>query len=230
MRKSPIRKTILGLSVLSVVGLAGCRDNVTRNDDPPFVDPNSPSIAEVKPQPVTPETYEATGVLAESRGQYEPAARFYQKALEGKPHSLSLTKRIALCYTKLGDFPKSELWWKRYMDVSQQSADAYGCLGYSYELSGNASAAEKTYQEGINRYPTAALLRTNYGLMLVRQSKIDAGLAQLTTVLKPAEANYNVGSAFEQMGRKDLAQFYYRRAVDLDPGFSPAKTKLSLIE
>lgn len=225
-----MKKTLLTVALLGLLGLVGCKQPVATDDHPISPDVNSASIAEAPVPTVAPETYEATGILADSRGQFEPAARFYQKALEAKPNNLSLTKRIALCYTKLGDNAKAELWWKRYMEVSHQSADAFGCMGYAHELAGNPLAAEKTYQDGIAKYPNSALIQTNYGLMLVRQSKVDAGLSHLTTVLKPAEANYNVGSTFEQMGRKDLAQFYYKRAIELDPGFSPAKTKLAMIE
>lgn len=226
-----MRKSMLLIALTGLMGLAGCKENASTTADDHFVpDVNSRSISEVPTEAVKPETYEATGILADSRGQFEPAARFYEKALEGKPGNVSLTKRIALCYTKLGDNAKAELWWKRYMDVSNSSADAFGCMGYAYELAGNPLSAEKTYQAGVTKYPSSPLIQTNYGLMLVRQSKVDAGLVHLNTVLKPAEANYNVGSTFEQMGRKDLAQFYYKRAIDADPGFSPAKTKLAIIE
>jgi hypothetical protein len=46
----------------------------------------------------------------------------------------------------------------------------------------------------------------NYGLMLTRTGRVPEARAQLETVLKPAEAAYNIGSVREQIGRKDQAR------------------------
>ena len=35
---------------------------------------------------------------------------------------------------------------------------------------------------------------------------------------------------YDQLGRRDLAQFYYRRSLECNPGFTPARQKLSMVD
>jgi Tfp pilus assembly protein PilF len=138
-------------------------------------------------------------------------------------------KKLALSYVKSRQLNKSIDAWKKYVDLSGGSDDAYGSLGYAYELAGNPSEAQKTYEEGVAKHPKGSLTHINYGLMLVRSEKIDLAVKQLSAVLQPHEVNYNIASVYEQMNRKDLAQFYYRRSLECNPNFAPAKQKLLVV-
>jgi tetratricopeptide (TPR) repeat protein len=174
------------------------------------------------PEPViNPETFVAAGDLAASRGQYGRACEQYEKALAGRPKDSGLAKKLALAYAKSGQMGKSIEAWQRYLVASDHSADAYGSLGYAYE---------QIYADGIRRHPQGALPRINYGLMLVRRNKVDEAITQMSAVLQAHEVNYNIASVYEQMGRRDLAQFYYRRSLECNPKFTPAKQKLASVE
>jgi Tfp pilus assembly protein PilF len=205
--------------------LAGCTGpNKGNTHNTNHVDPDS--IAE-EPQPdIQYDTFIAAGDLAVAQGQNGRAAEQYEKAVKSNPRAAVAVKKLALAYVRSGQTAKSIDAWKRYVSVTDGSADAYGSLGYAYELAGKPADAEKTYQEGIQKHPDGALVRINYGLMLVRREKIDDAVKQLSAVLQPHEVNYDIGSVYEQMGRKDLATFYYRRALECNPQFSPAKQKL----
>jgi Flp pilus assembly protein TadD len=69
----------------------------------------------------------------------------------------------------------------------------------------------------------------NYGLMLARQNRIGEATIQLQSVLTPAEVHYNLGSVYEWQGKKDRARVEFRKAIDLDPAFTEAETRLSAI-
>jgi Tfp pilus assembly protein PilF len=213
------------LMVGLIVGCESSQQNAHRQPTPDY------ETIEDAPEPgINFETYVAAGDLALSRGRNAQAAEKYEKALKMRPKDSGLAKKLAITYSAAGQTERSIQAWKHYLVASYESADAYGSLGYAYELAGNPAEAEKTYQAGIAKHPTGALVRINYGLMLVRRGKVDDAIAQMSAVLKPHEVNYNIASVYEQMGRRDLAQFYYRRAIECNPDFSAARQKLASVE
>lgn len=214
---------------LAVAALAGCQSTAKRPSDA-NANVDMESIAEAPTPDIKPSTYIAAGDLAASRNQFVQAAQQYGKALEVTPKDAPVIKKMALAQVKAGDTDGAIASLQRYEAVTDGSADAYGSLGYAYELGGKADLAEKTYLEGIKKHPDGALVHVNYGLMLVRHARVDDAVKQLSVALAPHEVNYDIAGVYEQMGRKDLAEFYYRRALECDPNFSPARQKLTMVE
>ena len=62
------------------------------------------------------------------------------------------------------------------------------------------------------------------------QGRRAEALTQLQTVLSPAEAHYNLGSVYELQGKNDQAAADYRKALELDPQFQDAKSRLTALE
>ena len=176
------------------------------------------------------QTYVAAGDLAASRGQHVRAAEQYGKAAALRPEDTDILRKLALSHTRNGQMKPAVEAWKKYLSATGESAEGFGSLGYAYELAGDPTSAEETYLAGIKKHPDGALVRINYGLMLVRRNKVDAAVQQMSAVLKPHEVNYNIAGVYDQMGRRDLAQFYYRRALECNPGFQPARQKLTMVE
>ena len=207
---------------------SGCGANKPAQAERPPSDTNS--IAESPMPKIAPETYVAAGDLALTRGQPLQAAEQYAKALKARPDDPQLLKKLGLAQVKANQLDVAAETFRRYVHASGGSADAYGTLGYCLELSGHAAEAEKTYLDGIRKHPDGALVRINYGLMLVRRNQVDAAVKQLSAVLEPHETNYNIASVYEQLGRRDLAKFYYGRALECKPGFGAAQQKLAMVD
>jgi Tfp pilus assembly protein PilF len=113
--------------------------------------------------------------------------------------------------------------------VTNNSAAAYNNLAFFYEAAGRLDDAEATYKEGIAHDPEATVCRYNYGLMLARRGRINDALAQLTIVQTPAEANYNIGSIYEQQGQIEQAKAFYAKALSLDPNLRDARARLAAL-
>ena len=175
-------------------------------------------------------TFIAAGDLAVSRNEFAQAAAQYRKALDIDAKNGPVVKKMALAQVKGGDMTGAVASLHRYLDVTDGSIDAYGSLGYALELSGKTDEAETIYQEGLKKHADGALIHVNYGLMLVRHARVDEAVVQLSAALQPHEVNYDIAGVYEQMGRKDLAQFYYRKSLECDPGFVPARQKLTMVE
>jgi Tfp pilus assembly protein PilF len=219
-----VRHWVTGLVVAAL--LAGCNSAEKSTAERP-IDPNSDSIAEAAMPDIKVDTYVAAGDLAMTRGQAERAAAQYRQAVAQRPTDAPLLRKLAMAHVQSGKFDQAIESWKRYQALTRGTDDAYGSLGWAYELAGDPTNAEKTYREGVTKNPKGALTHINFGLMLVRRGKVDEAVATMSAVLQPHEVNYNVASVYEQMGRKDLAGFYYRRALECKSDFRPAMQKLS---
>ncbi|HEX8324280.1 MAG TPA: tetratricopeptide repeat protein [Tepidisphaeraceae bacterium] len=216
------------LFLASLTLLVGCSSN---KDGPDAARPVNPeTIAEAPMPAIQSDTFAAAGDLAASRGQFARAASQYEQALQVKPADAATARKLALAYVKADRLTDAIGAWKRYLTLSNGADDAYGSLGYAYELSGKPAEAEVIYKQGVAANPKGQLTHVNYGLMLVRRNDVDAAVQQLSAVLKPPEVNYNIAGVYANLGRRDLADFYYKRALECDPGFVPARQKLSMVQ
>lgn len=177
--------------------------------------------------PFNADTRLAAGQLAESQGSIPQAITQYQEALKLKPNLPAAWYRLGVLYAQTKQFPKAIDAWEHYAKVTNGSAAAYSNLGFCYEVAGDVSNAASAYQQGIQQNPKSVPCRVNYGLMLARAGNESAALEQLEAVLTPAEARYNLGSVYEQLGKKQQARAQYEKALELNPSLWEAQTRLA---
>ena len=187
-------------------------------------------IKEVKPTPVTANTRFALGQLAEVQGEFDNAIHQYNCALALDPKHLASLCRLGVLYAELKKYDLSIATWKRYIAASGDSGFAYGNLGYCYELDGYPSLAKATYLKGIAKDPNNGPCRTNYGIMLARQGKIEEAVRMWNPVLSQAQIHYNLASIYEVTSRKAEAKAEYQKALDSDPTLIDARARLSALQ
>jgi tetratricopeptide (TPR) repeat protein len=226
---------LIGLGML-VIGCSAEKPNLAAQRDPVTGETNMPTEAQnatfetVKDPPITADTRFAAGQLAETRGMLDEAIKQYIEAIRLNPHHQLALFRLAVVQTQLKEYPQAIQTWKGYVAATNESAAAYGNLGFCYELAGQSNEAEAAYLRGISRDPKEQTCRVNYGLMLAARAETDLALEQFQAVLSPAEAHYNVASVFEQQGRKEQAKVEYRKALALDPNLSDAQLRLDALK
>ena len=198
-----------------------------RSEKPPVV--RTKFDTEKEPA-ISAETRYAAGQLAESQGNPANAMKQYEEALRIKSDHVPSLYRLGVVQAQVKQYPKAIETWKRYLRATHDSAAGYGNLGFCYELSGDAEAAEGAYAKGIAKDPKSQPCRVNYGLMLARQDRMTDAITQLRAVLTPAEVSYNLGSIHEQKGRKEQAKSEYQKALSLDPHLHDAKQRLAALE
>jgi tetratricopeptide (TPR) repeat protein len=203
-------ESIKGLSQDDADRLNNSRSRFDSNKDPAFTAP----------------TRFAAGQLAESQGAPQVAVEQYKEALRLDPRHQPSLYRLGVIYTQLKMYPQAIEAWKQYVTVTNESAEAYGNLGFCCDLAGRRREAEEAYRKGIERDGKCVPCRVNYGLMLVRSDRADEALAQLQAVLTPAQAHYNIGSAYEQMGKRELARHEYAKALELEPAMNEAQVRM----
>jgi tetratricopeptide (TPR) repeat protein len=228
-----IRQWQAGLLLAAAV-VAGCRDNKENNGVPrhadQIVNPEDRRFEESKDPPVNATTHFAAGQLAESQGNLPAALEQYAAAIKLDPKHESAVFRSAVVLSRLGQHGRAIQTWKRYIELTHNSATGYSNLGYACELAGQRGEAETAYRRGIDLDPKNQACRVNYGLMLARSGRTDEAMEQLSVVLSPAQVHYNLASVLESMGQKDRARLEYRKSLELDPGLRAARTRLAAIE
>ena len=180
--------------------------------------------------PISAETHFAAGQLAETQGDTAGAVKQYQETLKLDPKHKRALYRQSVCFSQLKKFPEAVASWKKYIEATGGEANGYSNLGFCHELAGQTDEAETAYLRGIERDPKNVPCRTNYGLMLARLGRTAEGTLQLQAVLTPAEVHYNLASVLEHQNRKEAAKAEYRKALELDPKFQDAQTRLSALQ
>jgi tetratricopeptide (TPR) repeat protein len=180
--------------------------------------------------PFTTSTRVAAGQLAETQGDRARAIGQYCEALKLDPKCKDAYYRLGVLYCEVKHYPDAIKAWKGYVNVTGEDPTAYANLGFCYQLAGQHTEAAEAYIKGIAKDPKNNACRVNYGLMLVRDNRINEGVVQLQAVLSEAEVHYNLASIFEQTGRKDQARAEYRLAIDVDPNMSDAQARLAAMQ
>ena len=137
--------------------------------------------------PLTAQTHFAAAQLNETQGALPLAIEQYEKAFKLDPKCTAALFRLGIVYSQTKQFDKALDAWNRYVEATDHSAVGYSNLGYCQELAGDTEAAERSYQAGLDRDPASQPCRVNYGLMLVRQGKLEEAKEQFGAVLTPAE-------------------------------------------
>jgi len=225
------------LAILALLLIAGC--NTPANN--PTLSGVSPSQADAmnsqrnafetsNDPPLTADTHFAAGQLFETQGDPTNAVKQYKEALKLDPNHKKSLYRQAVCQSQLRKFPDAVATWKRYIDVTGGEASAYSNLGFCHELAGQIDEAEAAYLRGIEKEPKNVSCRTNYGLMLARLGRTTEATLQLQAVLTPAEVHYNLASVLEHQSRREAAKEEYRKALEIDPKFRDAQTRLAALQ
>lgn len=177
--------------------------------------------------PISADTHFAAGQLAEANNDPANAIKQYKSALSLDPKHRKSLYRQAVCLSQLKKHNEAVAAWKQYIEATDGGAKGYSNLGFCHELAGRIDEAEAAYLRGIAKDPKNVACRTNYGLMLARLGRTAEATLQLQAVLTPAEVHYNLASVLEHQGRKEAAKAEYERALQLDPQFLDAQTRLS---
>jgi tetratricopeptide (TPR) repeat protein len=233
-------RVIIGLVSIGMIlaGTAGCSSN--KHDEQASVrGVSKKQAAEMEAQrntfetsedpPLTAETRFAAGQLAENQGNTPNAITQYVEATRLEPRHQNSWYRLGVLYAQQKQFTQAVGAWQQYVKATNGAAAAYANLGYCYELSGDRAKAEQAFQTGVERDPKNVQCRVNYGLMLARAGREPEAREQLQTVLRPAQVHYNLGSVYEQQGRTAQAKMHYKKALELNPDFTDAQSRLANI-
>ncbi len=227
----------MGFVAVMVLGLVGCASQhdtsglsgVSSDQARTMKGDRNTSFENSEDPPIKAETFFAAGQVAESHDDYASAVRQYREATKLVPNHKAAIYRTAICLSLLKKHNEAATTWTKYIELTGGDPRSYSNLGFCYELSGKIDAAEAAYLKGIEKDSKNVPCRTNYGLMLARIGRTGEAMVQLQIVLTPAEVHYNLASVLEAQGKREQAKVEYKKALEVDPEFKDAQTRLSAL-
>jgi Tfp pilus assembly protein PilF len=220
---------ILVLMVVATLLVGGCRrkNDPSRGNGGLSQREGDEKFETAQDPPIKAETHFAAGQLAESQDQLPRAVEQYKAALKVDPQHQAAMYKLGEVYTQLKMYPEAIEAWRSYIKATKGAAAGYSNLALTYEFARKLKEAEEAHRNAIEKDPADQRCRVNYGLMLARQGRIAEATRQFSAVLKPAEVHYNLGSVFQQQGKKEQARAEYQKALLLDAGLHDAKARLA---
>ena len=229
-------KWTMSAIVVTAVLLSGCaKDNnggisgISR-DDANRMNAEHSKFEQSEDPPFTASTRFAAGQFAESQGNLPVAIEQYEEAIKLDARHTPSLYRVGVLQTQVKSYDKAIGAWQHYVEVTSGDSTGYSNLGFCFELAGRPEDAESAYRLGIEKDARNQPCQINYGLMLARSGRITEATIHLQSVLSPSQVHYNIGSAYEQMGKREQARIEYRKALELDPATVDAKTRLSALD
>lgn len=111
---------------------------------------------------------------------------------------------------------------ERAIELAPQFSTAWNNLGTIAYQTQNYTRAEQCFREALRQDPTSYEPLVNLGGVLVTLHKLDEAwdynLHAVLTRPNDALANSQLGMTYFETGSLDLAEKYFRRACELDPG------------
>jgi tetratricopeptide (TPR) repeat protein len=116
------------------------------------------------------------------------------------------------------DFDQAQAYYRLAAQIDPRSALVLNSQGYSHYLAGRWPEAERDYQRGIGLDASYKPLWRNYGLLLVRMGRYEEAISAFEQVGNSAEASNDVGYVCLIEGKLDLAEEFFRSAIEQSPG------------
>ncbi len=161
------------------------------------------------------------GLIHCRRGDYSRAVHAYLRALEISPNEPVIYYHLGLAYRKQGKTEQAIEAYRKAISLDEKFALAYNDLAVLYEELGEYDRAIELYRRAVEvgeKSEAAALAGTNLGVALIRKGDLEGAVEALSAALavKPglADALYDRGVAFQQLGQLAEAERDYRAALE----------------
>lgn len=221
-----------------ILSLLGCppkkapADVVTTEEQAVGVPGTTPGAPGVPVVVETPETRRAAleqkanaAVALLTTGTVEDARRAVKSLMELEtelPEEASIPFNLGIAYESIGQAAMARNSYQRATAKNPKLAAAWVRLGLLEEQQGNYGAALQIYRMGIQYDPADSNLRVSEVGALISLGQYDQAVQCAQSALK-LNANAlnvyaNLGLAYIQQGKLDLAKFIYQRALQYVPG------------
>lgn len=124
---------------------------------------------------------------------------------------------------------------QKALRLNPRSADAHTVSGILNERIRRLEKAETHYRQAVVLEPESGDMNNNLGGFLCRAGKVEESFPYFDQALQdpfyktPQAALTNAGMCANSVNRQDLAENYFRRALDRDPNFSSALLPMAVI-
>ena len=136
--------------------------------------------------------------------------------------------QLGIEYMRKGMYEPSLEKFKKALAQNPRLAIAHGYIAVLYERLGETKLADKHYERAYQLKPDDPLILNNYGQYLCRNDQLDEADRMFNQALKdplyrfPETILTNAGLCAEKRPDMELAEKYFREALEKNPRFQPA--------
>ena len=162
-------------------------------------------------------------------GRTVEAVAEYERALAANPNHAKAHNNLALALVELGRLEEAASHFERSLELEPR-AEIYSDLGFTMARLGHSEAARADYRKALELDPNCASAHFNLAVAFVQEGKLGEAESHYRQALpgKPtAETHNGLGYALARQGRTDEGVAEFRKAIDVDPKFTPAYNNLA---
>jgi Flp pilus assembly protein TadD len=156
--------------------------------------------------------------------------RVIAQAIEAFPTNAELHVRYGRSLTQQDRPADAARALEKARSLGSRDASTFALLAGSYELAGDAQAAQTVLAEGVRAHPANASLRHDLGRLWLAEGRAEEALPELEEAARSSpgsvEMQLDLGRALEATGRLDAAEQAYRRVIRLAPNLPGAHYSL----
>jgi Flp pilus assembly protein TadD len=162
-------------------------------------------------------------------GRPAEAVAEYERALTANPKQAKAHNNLALALVELGRLEEAAGHFKTSLDLEPR-AEIYSDLGFTMARLGKSEEARADYQKALELDPNCASAHFNLAVTFVQAGKFgeaESHYRQALPARPTAETHNGLGYVLARQGRTDEAVAEFRKAIDVDPKFTPAYNNLA---
>ncbi len=182
----------------------------------------------------------AKGADVFKKKEYNKAIAYFKDAFQVAQNTNSFDTTAAFnigISGVLGNDPKvASEYLKKCIDVNFKEPRIFIYYNRSLQQLGDTAAAQKAIELGRQRFPENLSLLLEQAQLFLEKGQADELIASLKEAIakqpdNPSNANFNflIGKSYDDMGKKDLAEQYYKKALDINPEFFEAVYNIGAI-
>jgi tetratricopeptide (TPR) repeat protein len=162
-------------------------------------------------------------------GRSAEAVAEYERALATDPKHVKSHNNIALALVELGRLEDAASHFRTSLEL-EPKAEIYSDLGFIQARLGNADDAIADYRKALALDPSCASAHFNLAVAMVQAGNLEEAESHYRQALpeKPtAETHNGLGYVLSRQGKTDEAIGEFRKAVEVDPKYTPAYNNLA---
>lgn len=153
-------------------------------------------------------------------GDYAGAADDFLRARKLDPQNVNCAVKLAQAWYLTGEFAKSANVMKGIIKTRKASPQAFQVYGNAMDALGKSGFAMNVYREGLKKFPAAAVLHMEVGIMHFSEGRIDSALHYWEDGIEADHwfaANYYwAARACDSLGDRLWASLYAEFYMNLD--------------
>ena len=181
-------------------------------------------------QPDFPDARNNLGVTLQAQGELEGAVHQYRQALALNSSMLDAHLNLGTALARLDRYDEALACYEQALSLDPYSADAHFNAGNALTAKGDSAAAIVRFRRALELRPGFANAHVNLGSAVGKLGNYAEAEQQYryAVALKPNPTNLVcLGGSLGAQGRLDEEEVFYRRALELDPGYVDAHQNLA---